>query len=111
MLNFFAEALVEEDILGNPVQKDGYTMIMDNRGFHHSRHVEHVLENMFAQNLYNLLFLPPYHPVFNTCGYCFHVMKGWLCNRTCKKHTAVAIYDENSLFALGNFSRPLMQFF
>ena len=110
LLNFFAEALEENDILGNPVLKEGDTVIMDNCGFHHARHVEPVLRNMLAQNGCDLLFLPPYHPVFNTCEYCFRVMKGWLRKNTelAENHTAVAIYDGLSRITPGmsrNFFR------
>ena len=46
--NFFAEALWEEDMFGNPLLKDGDTVIMDNCGFYHARHVEPVLRNMLT---------------------------------------------------------------
>ena len=36
LLNFFAEALVEKDVLENPLLKPGDTVIMDNCGFHHA---------------------------------------------------------------------------
>ncbi|XP_068738167.1 uncharacterized protein [Montipora capricornis] len=95
LLNFFAEALEEKDVLDNPVLKDGDTVIMDNCGFHHARHVEPVLRNMLTRRGCNLLFQPLYHPVFNTCEYCFRVMKGWLHKTTelTENHTLVAIYD------------------
>ena len=95
LLNFFAEALEEKDVLDNPVLKEGDTVIMDNCGFHHARHVEPVLRNMLTRRGCNLLFQPPYHPVFNTCEYCFRVMKGWLRKTTelTENHTVVAIYD------------------
>ena len=46
---------------------------------------------MLAQNGCNLVFQPPYHPVFNTCEYCFRVMKGWLRKNTelTENHTVV----------------------
>jgi transposase len=95
LLNFFAEALEELDMFGNPVLKQDDFIIMDNCGFHHGRLVEPVLRNMLAQNGCNLLFLPPYHPVYNTCEYCFRVLKGWLRKNTelAENHTEVAIYD------------------
>ena len=34
LLNFFAEALEEKNVLDNPVLKEGDTVIMDNCGFH-----------------------------------------------------------------------------
>ena len=78
LLNFFAEALEEKGVLENPLLKPGDTVIMDNWGFHHARHVEHALRNMLAQNGCTLLFQPPYHPEYNTCEYCFRALKGWL---------------------------------
>jgi len=95
LLNFFAEALEEKDVLENPVLKQGDTVIMDNCGFHHARHVEPALRNMLARNGCTLLFQPPYHPVYNTCEYCFRALKGWLRKNTdlTKNHTVVAIYD------------------
>ena len=76
LLNFFSEALEEKDVLENPVLKPGDTVIMDNCGFHHARHVEPALTNMLAQNECTLLFQPPYHSVCNTCEYCFRGLKG-----------------------------------
>jgi transposase len=95
LLNFFQEALEQEDIFGNPILKHGDTIIMDNCGFHHGGHVEPVLRNMLAQRGCNLVFQPPYHPVYNTCEYCFRVLKGWLRKNTqlTEDHTHVAIYD------------------
>jgi len=48
LLNFFAEALQEQDIFGNPLLKQGDLVIMDNCGFHHAHHVEPVLRNMLG---------------------------------------------------------------
>lgn len=91
LLNFFAEAWEEKDVLENPVLKLGDTVII----FHHARHVEPALRNMLAQNGCTLLFQPPYHPVYNTCEYCFRALKGWLRKNTdlTENHTVVAIYD------------------
>ena len=75
LLNFFNEALEELDRLGNYVLKDGDLIVMDNCGFHHAAHVEPILRNMLARRGIQLVFQPPYHPVFNTCEYCFHYMK------------------------------------
>lgn len=36
LLNFFAEAIEEEDYFGNSLLKVGDTVIMDNCGFHHA---------------------------------------------------------------------------
>ena len=66
LLNFFQEALEIEDIFGNPVLKPGDTVIMDNCGFHHGQHTEPILENMVEEVGCNLVFQPPYHPVYNT---------------------------------------------
>ena len=48
LLNFFAEALQEEDIFGNSLLKQGDLVIMDNCGFHHALHVEPLLRNMLG---------------------------------------------------------------
>ena len=58
LLNFFAEALQEEDMFGNPLLKDGDTVIMDNCGFHHARHIETVLRNMVAIRRVSLIERP-----------------------------------------------------
>ena len=94
-LNFFAEALEQKDVLGNPMLKPGDTVIMDNCGLHHARHIEPALRNMLARNGCTLLFQPPYYPVYNTCEYCFRALKGWLRKNTelTENHTLVAICD------------------
>ena len=48
---------------------------MDNCGFHHARHVEPVLRNMLGLSGVDLVFQPPYHPVYNTCEHCFRFLK------------------------------------
>ena len=58
-------------MFGNPLLKDGDTVIMDNYGFHHARHVKLVLRNMLAIRGVSLIYQPPYHPQFNTCKLCF----------------------------------------
>lgn len=75
LLNFFDEALEEVDRLENYVLKNGDLIIMDNCGFHHAGHVEPILRNMLARRGIRLVFQPPYHPVYNTCEYCFHYVK------------------------------------
>ena len=65
LLNFFAEALEEEDFFGNPLLQVGDTVIMDNCGFHHARHVELVLRNMLAAHGIALIYQPPYHPQYS----------------------------------------------
>ena len=95
LLNFFAEALQEQDIFGNPLLKQGDLVIMDNCGFHHAHHVEPVLRNMLGLRGVCLVFQPPYHPVYNTCEHCFRFRKSWLRKNSelAEHHTEVAIYD------------------
>ena len=95
LLNFFAEALQEQDIFGNPLLKQGDLVIMDNCGFHHAYHVEPVLRNMLGLRGVYLVFQPPYHPVYNTCDHCFRFLKSWLRKNSelAEHHTEVAIYD------------------
>ena len=68
---------------------------MDNCGFHHGRHTEPILENMLEEVGCNLVFQLPYHPVYNTCEYCFRVLKGHLRKNTklTEDDTQVVIYD------------------
>ncbi|XP_028408206.1 uncharacterized protein LOC114530785 [Dendronephthya gigantea] len=82
VINFFQEAVEVEDMFGNPMLKQGDTVIMDNCGFHHGRHTEPLLQYMLTEVGCNLVFQPPYHPVYNTCEYCFRVLKGWLRKNT-----------------------------
>ena len=93
LLNFFAEALDETDILGNPILKDGDIVIMDNCGFHHACHVEPVPRNMLELNGVHLAFQPPYHPVYNTCEFCFNLLKSWL-----RKNSELAKHYTEMLF-------------
>ena len=78
LLGFFAEALEEEDYFGNALLKVGDTVILDNCGFHHARHVEPVLRDMLTARGIGLIYQPPYHPQFSTCELCFRQLKGWL---------------------------------
>ncbi len=110
LLNFFAEALEEEDMFGNPILKEGDIVIMDNCGFHHARHVEPVLQNMLDLNGVRLGFQPPYHLVYNTCEYCFRFLKSWLHKNSelAEHYTEIAIYDALSRITPGmslNFFR------
>ncbi|XP_028391075.1 uncharacterized protein LOC114515952 [Dendronephthya gigantea] len=93
LLNFFAEAIEEEDFYGNPILKDGDTIIMDNCGFHHARHVEPVLRHMLEDRGLRLIYQPPYHPEYNTCEMCFRHLKGVLRkhSRLAEEHTEIAI--------------------
>lgn len=110
LLNFFAEALQEQDIFGNSLLKQGDLVIMDNCGFHHARHVEPLLRNMLGLSGVDLVFQPPYHPVYNTCEHCFRFLKSWLRKNSelAEHHTEVAIYDALSRITQGmsrNFFR------
>lgn len=103
LLNFFAEVLQEEDIFGNPLLKDGDTVVMDNCGFHHARHVEPVLRNMLAVRRVSLIYQPPYHPQYNTCELCFRQLKGWLRKHSqfAQTHTEIAIFHGLSTITAG----------
>ena len=110
LLNFFAEALLQQDIFGNPLLKPGDYVIMDNCGFHHAHRVEPVLRNMLQLNGITLLYKPPYHPVYNTCEFCFRFLKSWLRKNAelAERQTEVAIYDALSRITPGmsrNFFR------
>lgn len=95
LLNFFGEALLQEDIFGNPLLKQGDYVVMDNCGFHHAHHVQPVLTDMLQLSGITLLYQPPYHPVYNTCEFCFRFLKSWLRKNTelAERQTVVAIYD------------------
>ena len=103
LLNFFAEALEKEDFFGNPLLKVGDTVIMDNCGFHHARHVEPVLRNMLAAHGIALIYQPPYHPQYNTCEHCFRQLKGWLRRHSkfAEVHTDIAIFQGLSTITPG----------
>ena len=103
LLNFFAEALEEEDFFGNPLLKVGDTVIMDNCGFHHARHVEPVLRNMLAAHGIALIYQPPYHPQYNICEHCFRQLKGWLRRHPmfAEVHTDIAIFQGLSTITPG----------
>ena len=94
LLNFFAEALQEEDKFGNPLLKDADTVIMDNCGFHHARHVKPVLRNMLTIRGVSLIYQPLYHPQYNTCKLCLRHLNGWLLKHSqfAKSHTDIAIF-------------------
>ena len=94
LLNFFAEALDEQDAFNNPLLKHGDTVVMDNYGFHHARHVEPVLRDMLANHGIRLIYQPPYHPEYNTCEMCFRHLKGFLrkFSKFAELHTEIAIF-------------------
>ena len=60
-----------KDIFGNPLLNQRDLVIMVNCGFYHACHVKPVLRNMLGLSGVDLVFQPPYHPVFNTCEHCF----------------------------------------
>ncbi|CAB4032712.1 Paired box pox-meso [Paramuricea clavata] len=93
LLNFFAEAIEEQDVFDNPILKEGDTIVMDNCGFHHARHVEPVLRDMLANRGLRLVYQPPYHPEYNTCEMCFRHLKGVLRSfpKFAEEHTEIAI--------------------
>ena len=83
---------------------------MDNCGFHHARHVEPLLRNMLGLSGVDLVFQPPYHPVYNTCEHCLRFLKSWLRKNSelAEHHIEVAIYDALSRITpgmSGNFFR------
>ena len=75
LLNFFQEALQQQDVLENPVIKLDGIIVMDNCGFHHGANLEPFLRNMLQERNAKLLFQTPYHRCFNTCEPCFHFLK------------------------------------
>lgn len=94
LLQFFAEALNEQDAFDNPVLKDGDLVVMDNCGFHHACHVEPMLRDMLANRGVTLVYQPPYHPEYNTCEMCFRHLKGFLrkFSKLAEEHTEIAIF-------------------
>ena len=95
LLNFFAEVLNNVDELGNPVLKVGDIVVMDNCGFHHAILTEQALRRMLGDHGVELVYQPPYHPMYNTCEMCFRFLKGWLRAHTeyAEKYTEIAILD------------------
>ena len=79
MLHFFEESMdVVDPVYGNPVLANGDIVVMDNCGFHHGRFTEDELRRMLRNRGIELIFQPPYSPDFNTCEFCFRVMKSYL---------------------------------
>ena len=62
MLNFFSEALLEMNEMGNPMFAKGDVVVMDNCGFHHHRQGERLLRHLLANHGVELVFQPPYSP-------------------------------------------------
>ena len=78
LLNFFDDALQVEQTDGSAALERGDVVVMDNCGFHHARHIEPLLRNMFNRCGIELIYQPPYSPHFNTCEYCFNQIKRFL---------------------------------
>ena len=75
---FFDEALQVDRADGSAALERGDVVVMDNCGFHHARHVEPLLQNMFNRCGIELIYQPPYSPHLNTCEYCFNQIKQFL---------------------------------
>ena len=75
LLNFFAEVL--------------------NNMLHHAVLTEQALRRMLEDRGIELVYQPPYHPMYNTCEMCFRFLKGWLRAHTeyTEKYTEIAILD------------------
>ena len=56
LLNFFEEALEQEDVFANHVIKENDVIVMDNCGFHHGNNVESPLRNMLQERCVQLFF-------------------------------------------------------
>ena len=78
LLNFFDDALQVERPDGSAVLERGDVVVMDNCGFHHARHVEPLLRNVFTRCGIELIYQPPYSPHLNSCEYCFNQIKQFL---------------------------------
>ncbi|XP_028418225.1 uncharacterized protein LOC114543452 [Dendronephthya gigantea] len=111
LLNFFDEALEQEDIFGNPIIKQDDVVVMDNCGFHHANHVEENLRAVLQDRNVELIFQPPYHPCYNTCEYCFNIMKVILRRypKYTEKYTDLCISDALEMITAG-LSRQIFKF-
>lgn len=79
MLHFFEESMeIVHPVYGNPVLANGDFVVMDNCPFHNGRFAEDALRRMLGNRGIELIFQPPYSPDFNTCEFCFRVMKSYL---------------------------------
>ena len=58
LLNFFEEALEQEDVFVNPAIKENDVIVMDTSGFHHGNNVESPLRDML-QERHVLFFQAP----------------------------------------------------
>ena len=79
-LNFFDDVLQVERAEGSAALERGDVVVMDNCGFHHTRHIEPLLRNVFDRCGIELIYQPPYSPHFmiNTCEFCFNQIKQFL---------------------------------
>ena len=55
--------------------------MMDNCGFHQGVFVENQLRLMLRNRGVELIFKPPYSSEFNSCEFCFRLMKAYLRQR------------------------------
>jgi len=62
LLNFFHDALQVERANGSAALERGDVVVMDNCGFHHSRHNEPLLRNMLNTCGIELIYQLPYSP-------------------------------------------------
>ena len=111
LLNFFEEALEQEDVFANHVIKENDVIVMDNCGFHHGNNVEPLLRNMLQERRVQLFFQPPYHPWYNTCEACFNHMKTTLRRypKYTEKYTELCTYDAKGMINEG-LSRQFFKF-
>lgn len=111
LLNFFEEALEQEDVFANPVIKEHDVIIMDNCGFHHGNNVEPPLRDMLQERHVQLFYQPPYHPCYNTCEACFNHIKTTLrrYSRYTEKYTELCISDAIGMINEG-LSRQFFKF-
>ena len=110
LLNFFEEALEQEDAHENEIIKDNDVVVMNNCGFHHGN-IEPHLRDTLAQRNIQLVYQPPYHPCYNTCEACFHHMKTTLRRYPVytEKYTELCISDALGMINEG-MSRQFFSF-
>ena len=79
MTHFFKESLQAVDYVGNPVLTNGDVIVMDNNcSFHQRVFMENQLRLMLRNHGIELIFKLPYSPEFNSCEFCFRLMKAYL---------------------------------
>ena len=77
LLNFFDEALQVDRADGSAALERGDVVVMDD-WFHHTQHIEPLLQNMLNRWGIELIYQPLYSLHLNTCGYCFNQIKQFL---------------------------------